>query len=180
MDVDEGMAVTELREILRNDGNRVAEARFVLPLPPGAVVHGASLRIDGKLVEAQVLPAGEARQTYREIVRRMIDPALIEYLDEGLLSTHVFPIPPGGTRELTLDLTVALPEDFGSWSYRFPLKALCGGHLSPEQLVVEGSVRSHFELQPPYSPTHSLAVTLQKGPSPRELLPGECEGGRNS
>jgi Ca-activated chloride channel family protein len=160
--VDEGLAVTELREILRNDGNRVAQAHFVLPLPPGAVVHDASLRIGGELVEAQILPAGQARQTYREIVRRMIDPALIEYLDEGLLSTHVFPIPPGGTRELKLNLTVALPEDFGSWNYRLPLRALCGGHLSPENLVLEGSVRSHYELRAPYSPTHSLAVSLDE------------------
>jgi Ca-activated chloride channel family protein len=160
VDVDEGMAVTQLREILRNDGGRVAEARFVLPLPPGAVVHDASLRIDGKLVEAEILPAGQARAAYQDIVRRMIDPALIEYLDEGLLSTRVFPIPPGGTRELTLSLTVALPEDFGTWSYRLPLKALCGGHLAPEQLAVEGIVRSHLSLQAPYSPTHALEVNL--------------------
>ena len=163
VDVDEGMAVTQLREILRNDGRGIAEARFVLPLPSGAVVHDASLRIDGVLVEAQVLRAGEARKTYEDIVRRMIDPALIEYLDDGLLTTQVFPIPPGGTRELTLSLSVALPEDFGTWSYRLPLKALCGGHLAPEQFVVEGTVRSLHSLQEPYSATHALAASLDDG-----------------
>ena len=160
VEVNEGMAVTHLREILRNDGKGIAEARFVLPLPPRAVVHDASLRIDGVLVEAEILPAGEARKIYEDIVRRMIDPALIEYLDDGLLTTQVFPIPPGGTRELTLSLSVALPEDFGTWSYRLPLKALCGGHLAPEQLVVEGLVRSQYALQSPYSPTHTLDVSV--------------------
>lgn len=159
LDIEDGVARTTVHEVVRNPGPHGLEVRFVLPIPRDAVVHDASLKVGDTWVEAEVLDADEARRAYRDIVRRRIDPALIEYVDAGLLRTHVFPIPPGTTRELRLTLTTDLTEDFGTWVTGFPLRAAMG-RARPGQVEVRGSVRSQRELELPFSPTHHLDARL--------------------
>lgn len=163
VDIHDAVATTELRQKIRNPHAWSVEAQFVLPIPRGAAVHDAALRVDGQLVEAELLEAGRARAAYEDIVRRNVDPALVEYLEDGLLRTRVFPVPAHGTREIQLTLTIALAEDFGVWQYRFPLRALCGAQAAPRELSVRGQIRAAVALGEPYSPTHALDVDLERG-----------------
>jgi Ca-activated chloride channel family protein len=71
----------------------VVEGTYLFPLPSDAAVTGFTLWIDGKPVEGEVLDADQARRTYEEIVRRMIDPALLEYAGQGAVRARVFPFP---------------------------------------------------------------------------------------
>jgi Ca-activated chloride channel family protein len=160
--IRDGVATTDLREEIRNPTDHPIEAQFVLPIPRGATVHDAALRIGGQLVEAEIMEAGQARRAYEDIVRRCIDPALVEHLDDGLLRTRVFPVPPRGSREIQLTLTLSLPEDFGVAQYSFPLRFVCGGDEGPRRVSVSGTVDSARPLEEPYSPTHDLDVTLDR------------------
>src|SRR5690606_9654204 len=68
----------------------------------GAAFEDLALMIDGEMVTGEIRGAGEARRIYEEIVRRQRDPALVEWMDHGVLRTRIFPIQPGETRTVTV------------------------------------------------------------------------------
>jgi Ca-activated chloride channel family protein len=92
----------EVTERWTNHGGTIGEADYVLPLPRGAAFEDLALLIDGEMVTGEIRGAGEARQIYEEIVRRQRDPALVEWMDHGVLRTRIFPIQPGETRTVTV------------------------------------------------------------------------------
>lgn len=92
----------EVTERWTNHGRTIGEADYVLPLPRGAAFEDLALMIDGEMVTGEIRGAGEARRIYEEIVRRQRDPALVEWMDHGVLRTRIFPIQPGETRTVTV------------------------------------------------------------------------------
>lgn len=92
----------EVTERWTNRGRAIGEADYVLPLPRGAAFEDLALMIDGEMVTGEIRGAGEARRIYEEIVRRQRDPALVEWMDHGVLRTRIFPIQPGETRTVTV------------------------------------------------------------------------------
>lgn len=92
----------EVTERWTNHGPAIGEADYVLPLPRGAAFEDLALEIDGELVTGETRGAGEARRIYEEIVRQRRDPALVEWMDLGVLRTRVFPIQPGETRTVVV------------------------------------------------------------------------------
>src|SRR3712207_9098868 len=77
--------------------------------------------VDGEPVEAKLLDAVEARQIYDDIVRRMRDPALLEYVGRGLIQASVFPIPPGEDRRIEIEYQQVLTAEGGIFRYVYPL-----------------------------------------------------------
>jgi Ca-activated chloride channel family protein len=92
----------EVTERWTNRGRALGEVDYVLPLPRGAAFENLSLMIDGEMVNGEIRGAGEARRIYEEIVRRQRDPALVEWMDHGVLRTRIFPIQPSETRTVTV------------------------------------------------------------------------------
>ncbi len=92
----------EVTERWTNRGRALGEVDYVLPLPRGAAFENLALMIDGEMVTGELRGAGEARRIYEEIVRRQRDPALVEWMDHGVLRTRIFPIQPGETRTVTV------------------------------------------------------------------------------
>lgn len=62
-----------------NDTDRNLAGTYLFPLPDDTTFSSYTLHIDGKPVEGKILEADEARQQYEQIVRRMVDPGLLEY-----------------------------------------------------------------------------------------------------
>lgn len=92
----------EVSETFVNRSNRVAEADYVFPLPPGAAFEDLKLSINGELVSGETMSAEKARGIYEEIVRRQRDPALVEWMGHGLLRTRIFPIQPGEEKNVVV------------------------------------------------------------------------------
>ena len=46
-------------------------------------------------MSGETFGADEARRMYEEIVRRQRDPALVEWMGQGMLRARIFPIAPG-------------------------------------------------------------------------------------
>jgi Ca-activated chloride channel family protein len=92
----------EVTERWTNHGASIGEADYVLPLPRGAAFEDLALEIDGEMVTGEALGAGDARRIYEEIVRRRRDPALVEWMELGVLRTRIFPIQPGETRTVVV------------------------------------------------------------------------------
>ncbi|HVO68885.1 MAG TPA: VIT domain-containing protein, partial [Aggregatilineaceae bacterium] len=91
VEIDNQVATTHIEQVFLNDSQRVAEGTYIFPLPVGAAVSDLVMWVDGKPIEAKILDADQARRIYDDIVRRMRDPALLEYVGAGAIQASVFP-----------------------------------------------------------------------------------------
>ena len=88
------VAVTTVDQEFYNPNRERLEGTYIFPLPQGAHIDRFSMDIGGKMMEAELLPADKARAFYEDIVRRMKDPALLEYVGRGAFKLRVYPIEP--------------------------------------------------------------------------------------
>ena len=94
-----------------NRGGRLGEADYLFPLPPGAAFRDLKLSIDGQMVSGETMDAQHARGIYEEIVRRLRDPALVEWMGSGLLRTRIFPIQPGERKKVVVSYEAVVPRE---------------------------------------------------------------------
>ncbi|MGQ9850963.1 MAG: VIT domain-containing protein [Aggregatilineaceae bacterium] len=161
VEIDNQVATTRIEQVFFNDSGRVAEGTYVFPLPMGAAVSDLVMWVDGKPVEARILDADEARAIYNDIVRRMRDPALLEYVGAGAIQASVFPIQPYSEVKIEIEYGQLLPVEDGLVHYVYPLRT---DHLSRrpvERLSINVSVRSKDPIGTIYSPSHPIAVSRE-------------------
>src|SRR3970282_1083571 len=83
-------------------GGVVGEPVYLLPLPKGAAFEDLALSINDEMVTGETMGADRARAVYEEIVRRLRDPALVEWMGHGLLRTRIFPVQPGEEKRVVV------------------------------------------------------------------------------
>jgi hypothetical protein len=93
----------------------------VASLAPTQVAHEVSAADWGVLREARVVSKAKALETYEDIVRGRIDPALLEYAGGNTFSARVFPIPAKGYNRVLIAYEELLPWSQDHVHYRFPL-----------------------------------------------------------
>jgi Ca-activated chloride channel family protein len=156
--IENQIATTTVTQILANRGDRQAESTFLHPLPPGAAVTDLVLWIDGEPERGEVLPAGEARSIYEGIVASLRDPALVEYVEYGLVRASVFPIPAGGERKVELTYTQVLEADQGLVRYLHPFGREVRTRHAIERLSLSVDLRADGGLKTVYSPSHEVSI----------------------
>jgi hypothetical protein len=90
-------------------------------LTPAQLVKHVSTHDWGRLQEAHIVGKEKALETYEEIVRGRIDPALLEYAGGNTFRGRVFPIPPKGFNRVLIAYEELLPCAGDRVLYRFPL-----------------------------------------------------------
>ena len=85
-----------------------AEGRIVFPVPAGSSVTDLLLSGGPETLEGRLLDAEDATRIYEDIVRRMIDPALLRSLGDDLYEVRAFPVPPGEKRQVSFTVTTPL------------------------------------------------------------------------
>ena len=78
----------------------------------------------GRLQEAHIVGKDKAKETYEDVVRGRIDPALLEYASGNTFRGRVFPIAPKGYNRVILAYEELLPLVEGQLLYRFALPDL--------------------------------------------------------
>ena len=121
VEIDDRVATTSVDQEFRNPGSNRVEGTYLFPLPPGAHIDKFSMDINGKQAEAELLPAEKARSIYEDIVRKMRDPALLEYVGRDAFKVRIFPIEPHGTKHIKIKYTQVLKDDSGLIEYAYPL-----------------------------------------------------------
>ncbi|MHC4591474.1 MAG: VIT and vWA domain-containing protein [Planctomycetota bacterium] len=157
--IEGSVATTRLSEEFLNSTNRRLEATYIFPVPREAALTDFAMYINGKRQSGEVVEADRARQIYQDIVRRLRDPGLLEYLDSGLLRMRVFPIEPNSVTEVEVTYTHPLPFESGVYEYTFPLKT---GHKASrvlEDFTLAVDIASKQPIKNVYSPTHDIGVT---------------------
>ena len=89
-------------------GGPGAEGRIVFPVPAGSSVTDLVLSGGPETLEGELLDADEATRIYEDIVRRLIDPALLRSLEGDLYEVRAFPVPPGEERQVSFTVTTPL------------------------------------------------------------------------
>jgi len=182
IDVDGATRVAhyEVQEEFRNESGRVLEGDYLYPIPRGAVFTNLSLFMGETELRGEMLDARAARGIYEEIVRRRLDPALIEKVGEGLIRARVFPIEPGQTRKIILRYTRLMPREGDIVRLSYPrATGLIAPHgrfdeamierrpvLGPEAaagFALRARLSSASRFGTPISPTHAIDVQRRDG-----------------
>ncbi|MFC1735925.1 VIT domain-containing protein [Candidatus Hydrogenedentota bacterium] len=156
VEIDNQVARTTLDQSFRNPNNRRLEGTYLFPLPANAVVKDLSLYIDGKPVKCEVLEAKKARKIYEDIVRRMRDPALLEYVGRDLVKLRIFPVEPHQVRRVKFSYSQILKRDFGLTEYSFPIAARNQMSQTISAFTLTGKIKSNVPITSVYSPTHKV------------------------
>ncbi|MGH7970969.1 MAG: VIT domain-containing protein, partial [Limisphaerales bacterium] len=100
--IQDQVAVTSVDQEFYNPNGARLEGTFVFPIPKGAHLDKFTMEIDGKRAEAELLSADKARRIYEDIVRKLKDPALLEYAGRDIFKVRIFPIEPHWRKRITL------------------------------------------------------------------------------
>ncbi len=114
-------ATTYIDQEFYNSSGRRLEGYYIFPIPKGALINKFSMFINGKEVPAEMLKAAKARKIYEDIVRRNIDPALLEYYDMNIFKARIFPIEPYSTKRVKISYREILEKENGTVQYSYPL-----------------------------------------------------------
>jgi len=167
-------ASTTVEQVFHNPNARRLEGTFVFPLRTEAAVEGFSLWMNGKEVKGELLDAKKALGIYEDIVRRIKDPGLLEYMGARMFRCRVFPIPANGDCRIKIAYTQPLTADAGLVEYTYPLRmrapdASAGTRAESAPASMRSAAGAErvtlaIELEDPneilnvYSPTHAIDV----------------------
>jgi len=147
----------KLEQVFYNESNRRLEGDYIFALPGEAQVHDFYLYINGKKTQGELLDSKEAYQTYEDIVRRMRDPALLEFAGYGLFKARIFPIEPKQGRKI--ELSYAQIASYDNDTYRFTLPIRQSGQGSIEKFHLTVDIETQSALGNIYSPSHDIAIS---------------------
>jgi Ca-activated chloride channel family protein len=116
------------------------------------------MEIGGKSVDAELLPADKARGIYEDIVRKMRDPALLQYAGRDLFKVRVFPIEPRSRKPIKISYTELLRSDAGTVTYLYPLSTEKFSARPIKNLSMKIELKSAEPLASIYSPSHKVEI----------------------
>jgi Ca-activated chloride channel family protein len=95
---------------------------------------------------------------YEDIVRKLRDPALLEYGDKDLFKVRIFPIEPNSRKRVSLSYTQLLKSDNGLISYLLPMSAGKFSSRPIKNVSVKVKLETNRPLKSIYSPSHSAEI----------------------
>ncbi len=160
VDITDQTAVTSVDQEFLNPNNARLEGDYIFPLPAGARIDKFSMDIDGKQVEAELLPADKARKIYEDIVRASKDPALLEYAGRAMYKVRIFPIEPNSKKRIQLKYTELLTQDSNLVKYHYTLNTEKFSSKPLKNVSVKVTINSADPITSVYSPSHEIEKKL--------------------
>jgi len=158
VEITDQVATTEVDQVFLNDTQYDLEGIYIFPLPEEAAISEFAMYVDGERWEGEILPRDEARAIYEEIVRRSLDPALLEYVGRDTFKASIFPIEPRDERRVELAYTQILENEGGLVKYVYPLDTERFSASPLEEVIISVRVESDQPIRAIYSPSHDVAV----------------------
>ena len=158
--ITDRLAVTTMTMSLYNPGHRQQESEVIIPVPVNAAINefgleGAQGKFPGKLI-----PRDEARKIYDEIVRRSLDPGLLEFAGHGMVKSSVFPVPARGTSRVRLIYEQMLEVDGDRIDYALP-RTEAPTHQVPWTVRLDWKIKGG--MAGVYSPSHDMSEERMGG-----------------
>ncbi len=155
IDIVEGVATTTVEIRLHNTTNRRQEAELIFPVPDRSAVKGFAYDGPAGAITAKVLSKEEARRIYNQLVSKMRDPALVEFIGYNLIRSSVFPVEPHGKQKVRLTYEHVLNVDGARFDYVLP-RSESLAYSVPWQVKVD--IKSKRPISTVYSPSHTLTT----------------------
>lgn len=163
IDILESTATTTIEIGLQNTSNRRQEAELIIPVPDEAVIRGFAYDGPGGMITAKVLAKEEARRIYRQLVSKIRDPALVEFVGYNLIRSSVFPVEAHGKQKIRLTYEHLLEVDGMRVDYVLP-------RTEALEYAVPWKIKANIKAKRPistvYSASHKLDIERE---SDREL-----------
>ncbi|MDP8225945.1 MAG: VIT domain-containing protein [Candidatus Lernaella stagnicola] len=139
--VDHGMTHVEILHVYQSHASRMLEGRFRMVIPEQADIDGFAVWDDLTRIPGVIMEKAEARRLFEEIVRRQIDPGLMETGDEPTVvnefTARVAPIAPYGGKRLEMSYRWPTPIERGMLDIVLPLRPGAGGAQRVGRLVID-------------------------------------------
>src|SRR5881397_2086839 len=156
--INDQLAATSIEQDFFNPNDQRIEGTFLFPVPKGAQIKKFTMEIDGRPVEAELMSADKARGIYEDIVRKLKDPALLEYAGQDVFKVRIFPIEPRAAKRVSLSYTQLLKSDSGLIGFSYPLNT----EKFSAKLIPDVSLKVEVETKRPlksiYSPSHNVEI----------------------
>lgn len=156
--IEDQAAVTNIDQTFLNPTSRQLQGYYIFPIPKNATIDKFTMFIDGKETAAELLDAEKAREMYEDIVRRMVDPALLEYTGQGLLKVRIFPIEPNAEKNIRITYSEVLEKDFGTTAYTYPLNTEKFSSKPLEEVSISVEIKSSQQIKAVYCPSHQTEI----------------------
>lgn len=156
--INNQVAQTHVDETFVNDSDSQLEGTYIFPLPTDATISDFAMYVDGQRIEGKVLDRDQARQIYEDTVRRLRDPALLEYLGQGAFQASIFPIQPHAEKRVEISYSQVLQADNGLVKYVYPLSTEKFSPQAIGNVSIDVSLQSDQPLKAIYSPSHDVSV----------------------
>jgi Ca-activated chloride channel family protein len=157
-------AKTAVDQVFLNEAPYDLEGTYIFPLPEDASISKFSMMADGEELSGRILEKDEAREIYEQIVRRLRDPALLEYVGRNMFRASVYPIPAGrsgvpGEKRIKLSYEQIISCESGVCRFVYPLNTEKFSAEPLQSVAVSVRIKSEKPIKSVYSPTHELAVS---------------------
>lgn len=164
VEIRDQVAKTSIDQVFLNNHDRDIEGTFIFPLPENAAISEFAMYIGDKKIEGEILDSREARRIYEDIVRRLKDPALLEYIGRNTFRARVFPIPARGEKRIQLSYSELLKGEKGLVRYLYPLNTERFSFRPLEEVTIAVKIDSKVPVTNIYSPSHKVSVR-KEGPN---------------
>lgn len=157
--IDAQVATTRVEQVFENESPYRLEGSYFFPIPESASISDFAIYDGDKRMAGEILEKTKARQIYNEIVRKQIDPGLLEYAGKDLFQASVFPIEPRSTKKIDLTYSQVLKNEGGTVSYRYELGS--GRRIQPQpirEIAASVEINSPIDLKNIFSPSHKVSV----------------------
>lgn len=155
----EGIGNITLEETFFNPSNFRLEGEYIFALPGESQIHDFFLYINGNKTAGEILDGTEAAKIYEGIVRKMRDPALLEYAGNSLFKARIFPIEPKADRKIELSYAQTVSYDGNVYKFSLPIKQ--SGQGSIEKFYMSINLQTNSTLGNIYSPSHQIHIVRE-------------------
>lgn len=161
VDIADQVAKTSIDQVFINNYGRDIEGIYIFPLPRGASISEFAMYIGNKKVEGEILDKERARRIYEDIVRRLKDPAILEYIGRNMFRARVYPIPAKGEKRIQISYSEILESEANLVRYVYPLNTEQFSLHPIKEVSVAVKISSKIPISSVYSPSHKVSVRKQ-------------------
>jgi Ca-activated chloride channel family protein len=158
VEIVDQVARTSVDQVFVNHFGRDIEGTYIFPVPEGASVSDFAMFIGNERVKGEILDSREAKRIYEDIVRRMRDPGLLEYMGRNLFRARVYPIPANGEKRVQISYTEVLKAGNGLVKYLYPLNTEKFSRDPLADVSIAVRIESRVPIVNVYSPSHKVSA----------------------
>jgi Vault protein inter-alpha-trypsin domain/Uncharacterized protein conserved in bacteria (DUF2135) len=117
------IATTTMEMEFCNNSNRILEGELTFPMPDGVSISRYAIDMNGNMREAVPVEKEKGQVVFENIVKRRVDPGLLEKVEGNNFRTRIYPLPANGCRKVIIAYQEPLTaNNTNELTYNLPLQ----------------------------------------------------------